>query len=140
MDGLIRALETLAEQSETLAADVRADAAQRRADDVRRQKVVKAALAVGLLLVLLIGAVLVIGWQHARITRQNNQLNQRVADCTTVGGECYERGAAHTGTAIDELVRANVHLHRCLETPGVDTDVEVMACLEKRMASRGPNR
>lgn len=122
-EGLRKSLGDLIEESRALRRDVRADAAQRR-----RENLINLGLAV--LLMIFIGVVGAIAWQ-------NQQIGQQIADCTNVGGRCYEEGRGRTGAAIEELVRANVALHQCLETPGVDTEAELLACMERKL-SRAP--
>lgn len=118
---LTGALTSLADELRHLRTDIRADSKQRR-----RESLLSIGLA--LVLVLLMVGMLFVGWQ-------NHSIGDQIADCTTAGGRCYEEGRRRSSEGVDRLIRSNIHLHRCLETPGVDTDAEVIVCMERRSAN-----
>lgn len=72
--------------------------------------------------------------ENGEILRRNTEISEQIADCTTAGGDCYERGQARTGGAIAELVRAQIIVEACGRVPGNDTAAEIQACVAEQMA------
>ncbi len=83
-------------------------------------------------LILLVGAVLAIGWQL-------KETNDRVADCTTVGGKCYEEGRKRTGEAIGSLTRISVYVSQCGRLypgeSGPEYDKKLEQCVAEKLAA-----
>lgn len=104
---------------------------------------IRAGLALVAVAVLLIGGLLTltIRFEQERKERSSANLanleqiravNERIADCTTVGGECYDRGAARTGQAIAELARLQIAIELC----GRDADNDTVAEMERCVAAK----
>jgi hypothetical protein len=95
---------------------------------------------VGILAVLAIfvAMVLVIGWQNNKVLGQVQQTNNRVADCTTAGGRCYEDGRQRTGAAISTLTRISIYVSQCGRLfpgeSGPQYDAKIEACVAERLA------
>jgi hypothetical protein len=75
---------------------------------------------------------------------QGKQTRDRIADCTTPGGECYQEGQKRTGEAIqilyeqgiarEKITRTVVRLAAaCADKPGSQTAQEILLCIEERM-------
>jgi hypothetical protein len=110
-------------ESEQLRADVhRAEAARRRANRINTFL-----LLVAVLLVAVVG---VVGWQV-------KATNDRIADCTTVGGTCYEEGRARTGAAIATLTRISIYVSQCGRLypgeSGPQYDTKIEKCVAERL-------
>ncbi len=117
-------LATVADATNALRADVQA--AEKAS--IRRTRINLVLVGV---LVLLVGAVLAIGWQL-------KQTNDRVADCTTVGGKCYEEGRKRTGEAIRSLTRISIYVSQCGRLwpgeSGPEYDKKLERCVADRLA------
>jgi hypothetical protein len=61
--------------------------------------------------------------------REIQAVNERIADCTTAGGACYERGASRTGDAIAQLARLQIAINLCGRESGNDTMAEMERCV-----------
>lgn len=73
-----------------------------------------------------------ISQQNSDLNKQNAQLIQQISDCTTPGGECYERGSKRSSEAITLLVQGLIFVETCSKTH--DTDVEIQSCVTKKAA------
>src|SRR5688572_21415762 len=114
-DAFARSLDTLARAAEAAGEDVRTFNAERRQEALAQRKRDRVTHAVGVVVCLLLLVVLAVAWQNQRIGRQNAEISNQIADCTTAGGVCYEQGRERTGAAINELVRANMAVHECVD-------------------------
>lgn len=134
---LASSLMQLAVEARALRSDVRADSEQRRRENQRM-------FAVFLVVAVVMAGLLVIGVQNRRINgqnaeiiRRNEQISTQIADCTTAGGVCYERGSQRTGAAIAELVRSNKAIALCARI--VESEAALDRCVEERLARPAPS-
>ena len=128
----VQALRDLIAESRSLREDIDLD---RR---LWKQRI-RVGLALIVVVVLMIGGLLTIvvqnrfrSNQNAEILRQQVHLNQQIADCTTEGGKCSQRGAQRTGEAIAELARLQIAIDLCGREPDNDTMPEMERCVAAR--------
>lgn len=145
---LTETLNNLGDAAMALTDEVRADRGRREeearavAASQHRQNRIMVALLV--IVALLVGGLLTMGLQNRARSSQNAQIlretavtSERIADCTTVGGTCYQQSAARTGQAVQMIVRAQIYLSGCQKI--ADTDAEVEQCVMRRLlASETP--
>lgn len=129
-EALRKSLAALIEESRQLRLDVADESARNRR--ANRRTAIVAALF-GLMLV----GVLVVAYQNNTIARQTADTNQRMADCTTPGGHCYDEGKTRTGQAIGDIIRATIYMAECArERPrdsGPDYNQFLEACVEGKL-------
>jgi hypothetical protein len=86
-------------------------------------------------LVALVLVILVQNRQTAAKTRAaintNSELSAQIADCTKVGGKCYEQSQANLRKTIDLLLESNKAIAQCARS--TDTDDELDACVEAKL-------
>jgi len=130
-------LSALIEESKALRTDVHgAEAARKRANVIN--------LGVLLLLASFVGLLLLLNWQNNQLAHQVNQTNKQIADCTTAGGKCYQQGSQRTGTAIGDIIRAELYMAECSRMypgeagPGYDRKLE--ACVYGRLLAASKAR
>lgn len=135
--------EEVRTESQRRDAEIQAAAKMARAtaDSARRQnQFVLALLAVVAVLVASLLTIVVQNRlrsnQNAEILRQTAQTSARIADCTTVGGACYEQGVARQSDAIRTLVRAIIYVAPCSQI--TDTDEELEDCVMRRLLEPSP--
>ncbi len=114
-------------ESEQLRADVhRAEEARRRANRINTVLLLVA--------VVLVAAAGLVGWQV-------KATSDRVADCTTAGGTCYEEGRERTGAAIATLTRISIYVSQCGRLypgeSGPEFDAKIERCVADRLAQAG---
>lgn len=96
----------------------------------------------GAVAVLLVLVMLVRTWGLAEAVREGQQANTRTLDliesCTTVGGECYDRGQEQTADVIELL---NTYQRRvvtlaaaCADRPDTQSAREIERCVNKALA------
>ncbi len=112
-------------ESEQLREDVRnAERARKRANTLNTILLVAA--------VLLVGVVGMVGWQVQKT-------NARIADCSTVGGKCYEEGRRRTEGAVGAVVRISVFVAQCGRLfpgeYGPEFDAKIERCVADRLAA-----
>lgn len=88
----------------------------------------------GLLAGLLVVLVLVLVVQIYQLAQQNNQLNERIVDCTTPGRLCFEDGQKRTADAVALLNRYTEAAVVCADATGVQSREEVRACIIRTLA------
>ncbi|HEU4542988.1 MAG TPA: hypothetical protein VFR23_17795 [Jiangellaceae bacterium] len=125
---LAAALAALVEELRLLRGDVQVEAA-------RRQKVSRITAVFIALLLVICGAVLVVGFQNHQLGKQNRNIGDQIADCTTAGGKCYEEGRRRSANNLDILILSGVYAQTCRDTRGVDTDAEVVACVKRKLST-----
>lgn len=123
-------LDALVAESKALRTDLRAKEAARRRE-IRTLIGVMTILAVFMLLVL------TIAWQNNQVVKQTHENGEKIADCTTAGGKCYEDGKARTGAAIADILRGEIALGECSRLypgeSGPAFDVKLRACVYQRI-------
>lgn len=68
---------------------------------------------------------------------QNGQVLDRLVDCTTPGGECYQQSQSQTGAAIDTINRLTVEAGWCAKSlPQGSTEAQYRQCIEAGMAEQ----
>lgn len=121
---LQQSLADLIRESQALRVDVHtAEAARKRANHIN--------LGVLGLLILFVALLVGIGWQ-------GNVTNQRIADCTTAGGDCYEEGRKRTAAAIGDIIKVSIYMAECARLypgeAGPEYDRKLEACVYGRLA------
>lgn len=134
---LRQSLADLITESQALRTDVRdAERARRRASQIN--------LAVLGLLALFVALLIAIGWQGNKVIGQVHKTNETMADCTTPGGECYERSRQRTGDAIGDIIRANLYMAECARLfpgeAGPNFDRKLEECVYGRLAEAAKAR
>lgn len=140
-DLFLKATAPLRQLTSELVNVVTADGEQRRKESAQQRKATRLiAAAIVVAIVVLAGlAFLVVQDTQRRaqsrdLVRQNAETSQRIADCTTAGGQCYEDGARRSGAAIAELIRAQAAVGRC--TVSEDTVAEYDLCVKRALTPR----
>ncbi len=91
------------------------------------------------MLVGLVALLLAIGYQNNRLVRGQKRTNERIADCTTAGGTCYEQGRERSSGAIAAIVRISVYVTECGRLwpgeSGPDFDRKLEKCVADRLAA-----
>jgi len=136
-----QSLRDLIGEAQALRIDVQeSEAARRRAELAQRRFsiVLGAALA---LLTLFSVLLFVVVRQLYDTADRNRALNERIADCTTAGGTCYERSGERTGAAVQQLVRSQLYIIECSRElpiaenpPGDAFDARFEKCVADRLA------
>lgn len=78
----------------------------------------------GAIVVLLV--VMLIQLRH--LAEKNEGSLQLIKDCTTSGGECYERGRKNTADVVEILNEFTVYVIACADRAGVQTVEEIREC------------
>jgi len=126
----------LSDVADRFADEARALRGDVHASEVSRRRASR--INIALLAVLAVLAALLL-W----VSVQNRQLNNRIADCTTAGGRCYEESGARTGKAISDLIRAQVYVAQCSRLhpgesgPEFDRELAVSGWITRPAASPG---
>jgi hypothetical protein len=122
-------------------AQMRQDATDLKGDLHSAEQARRRSNAIGLsllaALILIVLAVLVVAAQNNRIAAQTADTNQRMSDCTTPGGKCYNQGAQRTGSAIASILRAQIALGECSRLypgeSGPAFDAKLRECVYQRI-------
>lgn len=97
-------------------------------------------VAVTTVLVALVLVILVQNRQTSAKTRSaintNSQLSRRIADCTQVGGTCYQQAQANTRKTIELLLADNKAIAKCARSTATDTEFD--ACVDSKLKSLAP--
>lgn len=115
-------LTRLANEAQSLRADVARDAQSRK----KGQVMLGASIFVVLVLVTVLGVLLI----------QGQRTNDAIEDCTTPGGGCYQRGQAQTGRAIGQLISAQEAIAECSKSTA--SAAELRSCVAAKLASPVP--
>jgi hypothetical protein len=70
--------------------------------------------------------------------KTNVGTNERIVDCTTPGGKCYQQGQKRTGAAVADILKGATYAIACADKRGVQTEAEIQACVLKRIAKEKP--
>lgn len=136
---LSRALTDLISESQALRRDVSANERARLVAAKASRRVNQVNTVVVALLLLFVALILTVTWQNNQLGRQVKQGNERIADCTTAGGACYEQSAARTGAAVADIVRASVYVAECSRLypneSGPDYDAKLERCVAAKLAA-----
>lgn len=129
---LVEYVNELSRNAESLRLDV-------KVADARAQSRNRINMALLGMLVLFVGAILVVAFQNNTIAQQTRTTNDKMADCSTPGGKCYEEGAVRTGNAIKSVLRAQIALGECSRLypgeAGPAFDVKLRDCVYERIAT-----
>jgi hypothetical protein len=134
-------LSALINESERLRSDVVQREERQRREGVEREErqrrvvtMIAAALVVALILISAVVVLLLQSRQRGVDTREliraNNQTNQQILDCTTVGGACYEAGARRQGEIIRQLLDAQKQIALCRAKTEGDPVINVETCID----------
>lgn len=134
---LSTSLTELLKESQALRSDVHAaESARRRAG--------RAILALLILLALFVALVGVVTWQNNQLTQKVTETNERMADCTTPGGRCYEEGTHRTSSAIGDIILASIYMSECARLfpgeVGPQYDRKLEACVYERLERAAEER
>lgn len=80
-------------------------------------------------------------------TNAGNQARQRIADCTTPGGVCFEEAQKRTAEAVRVLVEQGRQREQdtqlivrlaaaCADQPGSQSAEQIRVCIEERLVAR----
>lgn len=129
---LRQSLGEILTESQALRTDVHA-AEQARTKATRLNLMVLVALCVPILLLL------ALAWQNNRLARELHDTNDRIADCTAAGGVCYEEGRKRTGTAIQDVISAEIFMAQCArlfpDEAGPAYDRKLENCVAERLTA-----
>jgi hypothetical protein len=129
-------LKALIAESVALRTDVAAaERARLHAERARRRENQIGLVLIGLSAVLML-VVAGIGWQGYQIARDTRATNEKVVDCTTPGGVCYQQGQARTGQAVDAVLKASVFVAECSRLRPGDSGPVFDAALEQCVAAK----
>lgn len=128
---LLPTLDALVDEAKALRADLdTAEIDRRRASAIN--------LTATALLAALVVLLLLLSWQTNRVGHEAQDTNKRIADCTTVGGKCYEETRARTGGAVQNIIRAELFMAECARLypseAGPAYDQKLEACVAERLA------
>lgn len=129
-------------------ADLLAESRALRGDVRESEEARQKAVRINLIILGLISAFVVImgviSWQSYQVSRQLNETNQKMADCTTPGGQCYEIGRRRTAGAIEDVIRASVYMSQCARLypgeVGPEYDRKLEACVNERLTKAATGR
>lgn len=68
------------------------------------------------------------------LARDNKATMDLVEDCTSPGGECYDRGARRTGEAVGTINQITIYAAACAKQPANVTVRQIQACVEELLA------
>lgn len=129
---LQESLRDLIAESQSLRLDV-------HTAEVARRRNALVNLGVMMLLVIFVVLVFTVSWQNNRIGKQVRDGNDRIVDCTTAGGKCYQEGNARTGQAITAILRADIYVIECSRLhpneSGPAFDAVIEKCVTDRLAA-----
>lgn len=136
-DALGPSLAALLHESRSLRTDV-------HAAEVARRKTALINLGVLGLLVLFVILLLTVTIQNNQLAKQVRVTNDRMVDCTVAGGKCYDEGTRRTGTAIADIVRADIYVAECArQRPGESGpafDAFIETCVTDKLAAVAKQR
>jgi hypothetical protein len=130
VEALKASLAALIAESQALRQDVHgAEAARRKANTIN--------LGILGLLTLFVALLIAIGWQGNVGIHESRETNQRVADCTTPGGQCHQEGQQRLSGAITALTRISIYVSQCGRLypgeSGPEFDRKMEACVAERL-------
>ncbi len=131
---LKRSLTELIDESQALRVDVNAaEHARKRANAINL-----AMLALlGLFVFMLVG----VTWQNNSLAHEVAKTNRTLADCLDPRGECYQQANERTGSAIQDIIRAELFMAECSRLypgeSGPAFDRKLEACVAERLAGPG---
>jgi len=141
---LTETLNSVGDAAKALTVEVREEGQRRDAEAhaaasaARRQNRFVAGLLV-IVAVLVLGLLTIVvqnrlrANQNSEILRQTANTSSQIADCTNVGGKCYEQGAARTSVILRTLIRAQIYIEPCRKVSS--TDAETEACVMRKLAA-----
>lgn len=128
-------MRPLIEQANELTAAVHQDGLDRRNEN---RRILGVAVVLLLLLVLNVSVL----FQNRHRSAQNGQIirnsaatSEQIADCTTVGGRCYQQSQKNTQAILSQLLVVNTYVVQCAKT--TNTDDELNACVASRLKAAG---
>lgn len=129
-------LNALLSESQRLRADVR----ERERRQRRLMALIAAAVVVCLVLVTSVVVLLVQNRQRGNDTRTllraSIATNERIADCTTAGGKCYEEGGKRSAALIQLLLQSQKQIALCQAS--TDTRNELEKCIDEALEAMTP--
>ena len=146
---LSETLNNLGDAARELAGEVRSDRAHREEvarEESKRQKrrSVIITTLLGLVAILVFALLTIVVQNRARsnenaqILRQTAQTSQRIADCTTAGGTCYEQSNARASDFGQMIIRAMIYKDSCERA--VSGDAAVQDCVMRKLLDNpGPS-
>ena len=114
---------------------MRADAQAKEARQRRTNQLVAGGIVV--LLVLVLGNLILLlqsrqrGIDSRRLIATTASTSQRIADCTTKGGRCYEEGSRRQADAIRQLIDAQTEIAVCQRR--ADSEAALRACVRSAL-------
>jgi hypothetical protein len=118
---------------------LRVDVAEREQRQRRTTKLLAGGVAVALVMLMALIILLVQSRQRGNDTRalirNNTSVSQQIADCTTVGGTCYEEGTRRSAALIEQLIAAQVAIENCAET--TEGEAALRECVARELDTGG---
>lgn len=131
---LKQSLTDLIGEAQALRGDVHsAEHARRKANRINL-----AMLALlGIFVIMLVG----VTWQNNSLAHEVAKTNRTLADCLDPSGDCYKLGQQRTGSAIQDIIRAEIFMAECSRlypsVSGPEYDRQLEACVFERLAGPG---
>ncbi len=124
-------MRPLIEQANELTAAVKHDGMERRRENRRIM-----AIALALLMLVTINVAILMqnrarSAETREIIRNSAATSERIADCTTAGGECYERSQRSAQDFLGQILIMNQYVVQCAKV--TNTDDELQACVTERV-------
>ena len=124
-------VQPLTEHVRALTAAVKQDGTERR----RQMRWVLGVCSV-LLLLLVINVTVLFqnrqrGLQTAEVIRNSAATSQQIADCTNVGGKCYQEGQRRTAAVLVQLLDGYKIVAQCAKVTNTDDELDV--CVDQRL-------
>jgi len=96
-------------------------------------------VAITCVLVALVVVILLQNRQSSAKSRQligeTAHLSEQIADCTTIGGACYQRSQQRLSGAYDHLTLVGIHTQLCLRDDPDATADQVKKCVDRQLAA-----
>lgn len=115
-------------------------------DGLRRRREMRRLLAGAALVAILLVVNLTVliqnrqrGLQTGEVIRNGAATSAQIADCTNVGGKCYEQSRAQTAAIIGQLIRSNLYIVECARKPDIGSDAELEKCVQDRLDQPAAN-
>jgi hypothetical protein len=145
---LTETLNSLGDAARELADEVRADRAQREktnkiALDRQRRQNRRTTILLVFVAVVVVGLLTIVvqnrsrSNENATILRQTARTSSQVVDCTTPGGDCYERGNERTEEALSRFMQLIIAVEACGGQYATESEIE--ACAIRRLAATEPS-
>lgn len=136
-DAMREALAPLVTESQELRNDMRTS------DEIQRKRNMISMGVMGTIAAAMILMAFMV-YQTNQVAQQMRSITETMAECTTPGGPCYEKGNARTATAIGDIIAANIYMAQCARLypgeVGPEYDAKLNKCVYGRLAEAARKR